>query len=128
MAGSLNAVRIAPTDEAIRRRAANIGGLFRQPHGERPVQKPRLIRVKRIPGGGVGWGFPSWHNALGSEHAHSTQEPAFGFNGCAMARTPFFGVEPQLWMNLQSQYDLEVAERSVGATVDADIAPLRDAA
>jgi len=40
----------------------------------------------------------------------------------------YFGVEPQLWMNLQSQYDLEVAERSVGETLDADIVPLRDAA
>lgn len=40
----------------------------------------------------------------------------------------FFGVEPQLWMNLQSQYDLEVAERSLGKAVDADIVPLKDAA
>lgn len=40
----------------------------------------------------------------------------------------FFGVEPQLWMNLQSQYDLEVAERSLRETVDADIVPLKDAA
>jgi addiction module HigA family antidote len=40
----------------------------------------------------------------------------------------YFGVEPQLWMNLQSQYDLEVAERSVGETLDSDIVPLRDAA
>lgn len=40
----------------------------------------------------------------------------------------FFGVEPQLWMNLQSQYDLEVAERSVGATVETQIVPLKDAA
>ena len=40
----------------------------------------------------------------------------------------YFGVEPQLWMNLQSQYDLEVAERSLRETVDAQIVPLKDAA
>ena len=64
-----NAVRIAPTDEAVERRAANIGRLFGQPNGERPVQEPRLKRMKRIPRGWVGWGFTSWHNAFRSEHA-----------------------------------------------------------
>ena len=37
----------------------------------------------------------------------------------------FLSVEPQLWMNLQSQYDLEIAERALGST---DIAPLKAAA
>ena len=40
----------------------------------------------------------------------------------------YFGVEPQLWMNLQSQYDLEVAEASLGDSLVAGIVPLRDAA
>jgi antitoxin HigA-1 len=40
----------------------------------------------------------------------------------------FFDVEPQLWMNLQGQYDLEMAERSIGDTLDAQIVPLKDAA
>jgi antitoxin HigA-1 len=40
----------------------------------------------------------------------------------------FFGVEAQLWMNLQAQYDLEVAERSLGGALDAEIVPLKDAA
>ncbi len=29
----------------------------------------------------------------------------------------WFGVEPQFWMNLQSQYDLAVAERAFGGQV-----------
>jgi addiction module HigA family antidote len=40
----------------------------------------------------------------------------------------YFGVEPQFWMNLQSQYDLEVAEASLGKSIAASIVPLRDAA
>lgn len=39
----------------------------------------------------------------------------------------FFSVDPQLWMNLQSQYDLEVAEQTSGRAV-ASVVPLRDAA
>lgn len=30
-----------------------------------------------------------------------------------------FGQSPQYWLNLQRQYDLEVAERSLGAKLDA---------
>lgn len=40
----------------------------------------------------------------------------------------FFSVEPQLWLNLQSQYDLEVAQRELGAAATAGIIPLKDAA
>ena len=40
----------------------------------------------------------------------------------------FFSVEPQLWMNLQSQFDLEVAERTSGRAVEASVVPLKDAA
>ena len=40
----------------------------------------------------------------------------------------YFGVEPQLWMNLQSQYDLEIALRDQGAAVDNDVTPLQKAA
>jgi antitoxin HigA-1 len=39
-----------------------------------------------------------------------------------------FGVEPQFWMNLQSQYDLEIALRDQGAAVDNDVTPLQTAA
>lgn len=37
----------------------------------------------------------------------------------------FFNVEPQLWMNLQTQFDLEVARRSLD---QASIVPLKRAA
>ena len=40
----------------------------------------------------------------------------------------FFSVEPQLWMNLQAQYDLELAEREIGGAGKLDIIPLKDAA
>ena len=35
-----------------------------------------------------------------------------------------FGVEPQLWMNLQARYDLRVAERVLRGRVVRDIEPL----
>ncbi len=38
----------------------------------------------------------------------------------------YFGVEPQFWLNLQSRYDLEVAEERVSDQVAA-ITPLRAA-
>ena len=40
----------------------------------------------------------------------------------------FFGVEPQLWMNLQAQYDLEIAGREVGKRIERDVTPLQRAA
>lgn len=39
-----------------------------------------------------------------------------------------FSVEAQLWMNLQSQYDLEMAERILMKTTATDIVPLKNAA
>ena len=40
----------------------------------------------------------------------------------------YLGVEPQLWMNLQSQYDLEIAETGLGAESSVEIIPLKNAA
>lgn len=40
----------------------------------------------------------------------------------------FLGVEPQFWMNLQAQFDLEVAERDLREVVDSDVVPLQRAA
>ncbi|HZZ91911.1 MAG TPA: HigA family addiction module antitoxin [Usitatibacter sp.] len=40
----------------------------------------------------------------------------------------FFSVEPQLWMNLQAQYDLEVTARELAKTASLEIVPLKDAA
>lgn len=46
----------------------------------------------------------------------------------AMRLGRLFGVEPQLWMNLQSQYDLELAERELREAVDKAVVPLPRAA
>lgn len=35
-----------------------------------------------------------------------------------------FGVDAQIWMNLQAQYDLEVAERELRKRLDLEITPL----
>lgn len=35
-----------------------------------------------------------------------------------------FDVDPQWWMNMQSQYDLEVARRALGTRLDADVTPM----
>ncbi len=40
----------------------------------------------------------------------------------------FFSVEPQLWMNLQAQYELEIAERELANIPNLEIVPLKNAA
>jgi antitoxin HigA-1 len=37
----------------------------------------------------------------------------------------YFGIEPQFWLNLQSNYDLRIARRSVGAEIKDRVRPLR---
>lgn len=40
----------------------------------------------------------------------------------------FFGMDPQVWMNLQAQYDLEVAERESRKRIEKEVTPLQQAA
>ena len=40
----------------------------------------------------------------------------------------FFGMEARVWMNLQAQYDLEVAQRDLRKRLDAEVTPLAEAA
>lgn len=40
----------------------------------------------------------------------------------------FFGIDPQVWMNLQAQYDLEVAQRGLHKRLAAEVIPLAEAA
>jgi antitoxin HigA-1 len=35
----------------------------------------------------------------------------------------YFGMDPQFWLNLQSDYDLRVARRTIGAQVEDRIRP-----
>lgn len=39
-----------------------------------------------------------------------------------------FGIDPQFWMNLQGQYDLEIARRGLRKRLEAEITPLAIAA
>lgn len=40
----------------------------------------------------------------------------------------FFRMDAQVWMTLQAQYDLEVAERQLRRRLDAEVTPLAEAA
>jgi len=40
----------------------------------------------------------------------------------------FFGIDPQIWMNLQSQHDLDVAQRELRKRLDEEVTPLVHAA
>ena len=40
----------------------------------------------------------------------------------------FFGMDAQVWMNLQAQYDLEVAQRELRKRLDREVTPLAEAA
>jgi addiction module HigA family antidote len=42
----------------------------------------------------------------------------------AMRLARLFGMDAQTWMNLQSQYDLEVAEQELGDKIDHEVVPL----
>jgi len=39
----------------------------------------------------------------------------------ALRLARYFGTYPQLWMNLQLAYDLEIAERKIGAVIEKEV-------
>jgi addiction module HigA family antidote len=42
----------------------------------------------------------------------------------ALRLARYFGNAPAFWMNLQTRYDLEVAEDGISAKVDRDVRPM----
>lgn len=46
----------------------------------------------------------------------------------ALRLSRFFGTSPEMWLRLQSGYDLRLAERSSGATIKARVRPFAAAA
>lgn len=40
----------------------------------------------------------------------------------------YFGTGPELWLNLQTSYELEVARRKIGREIEARIVPIKSAA
>jgi addiction module HigA family antidote len=46
----------------------------------------------------------------------------------ALRLARYFGTTPQFWMNLQTAYDLRLAERMVGEKIDNEVQPLDIAA
>lgn len=46
----------------------------------------------------------------------------------ALRLARYFGIEAQFWMNLQSRYDLEVAERESRKRIEREVTPLQKAA
>ena len=45
----------------------------------------------------------------------------------AMRLARYFGTSAQMWMNLQSHYELEVAEADLGERIAREVQPLRHA-
>ena len=41
----------------------------------------------------------------------------------ALRLARYFGTSPQFWVNLQTRYDLEIAERTLRSTIDRDVKP-----
>jgi addiction module HigA family antidote len=41
----------------------------------------------------------------------------------AMRLARYFGTSPQYWLNLQSAYDLEVAEAKIGQKIEREVLP-----
>lgn len=46
----------------------------------------------------------------------------------ALRLARFFGTTPQFWLNLQSTYDLRVAEIAAGRRIEREVAVMTDAA
>lgn len=46
----------------------------------------------------------------------------------ALRLARFFGTDAQSWMNLQTEYDLEVAESTTAERIAREVKPLKDAA
>jgi antitoxin HigA-1 len=46
----------------------------------------------------------------------------------AMRLGRYFGTSAQMWMNMQSQYDLELAEAKLAERIDAEVQPYRKSA
>jgi addiction module HigA family antidote len=45
----------------------------------------------------------------------------------ALRLARYFGTSAQMWMNLQSRFDLETAEEAIAARVESEVQPLRRA-
>jgi len=45
----------------------------------------------------------------------------------ALRLARYFGTTPEVWLNLQTHYDLERTSRSVGALIESRIQPAREA-
>ena len=45
----------------------------------------------------------------------------------ALRLARYFGSSPQFWMNLQTNYDLEVTQDTAGGKIDSQVKPLRAA-
>jgi addiction module HigA family antidote len=43
----------------------------------------------------------------------------------ALRLARFFGTSPELWLGLQAEYDLRVAGREIGDSLECDIVPLK---
>lgn len=46
----------------------------------------------------------------------------------ALRLARFFGTDAQSWMNLQAEYDLEVAVINIAERIESEVKPFRDAA
>ncbi len=46
----------------------------------------------------------------------------------ALRLARFFGTDAQSWMNLQAEYDLEVAAISMAGRIESEVKPFKDAA
>jgi antitoxin HigA-1 len=46
----------------------------------------------------------------------------------ALRLARLFGTSAEFWMNLQAQYDLEVADRATRKRIEREVTPLREAA
>jgi len=82
------------------------GELLRDELEERSVSLNELARSVRVPMNRI--------SAIVNGRRSITADTAL-----RLAR--YFGTSPQMWLNLQTAYDLEVAERAIGPRIEREV-------
>ena len=82
------------------------GRILKEELATRSLSANALSRALRVPSGRV-------TEILNGKRALSAET--------ALRLGRYFGTDPQLWMNLQAQYDLAAAERKLGKRIKAEV-------
>ncbi len=65
----------------------------------------------------------AWEGPVGSRGQRHRPRPPGKHRDTALRLARYFGTTPELWVNLQARYDLELAKSAVGASIAMQVVP-----